>query len=286
MTAVTRFDFFGREIFLKREDQTGDELNGNKFRKLHSLLNGHCGNFSEIVSCGGTQSNAMLALAIAAQRLKIKFHYFTRTMPEWLQKNPIGNLKKALESEMEIFSVGNAADVCAEARSYTNNQMLFMPQGIAHHCAEEGLHQLAQELHSQVLHLHRPALFLAGGTNTTAYFLAQHLDPRITLFVIPVAEPKLRWPFDKPPVSKVQEINLPFSLPFGKPDARVLRMYHQLKDSGVEFDLLYDSPAWLALRHRVDSLRDYDWIYLHGGGLEGNPSMLQRYRYSGLISND
>jgi D-cysteine desulfhydrase len=60
----------GPEIYIKRDDQTGTEVSGNKIRKLEfsikEALDQGC---DTLITCGGPQSNHCRATAAAAARL-------------------------------------------------------------------------------------------------------------------------------------------------------------------------------------------------------------------------
>lgn len=80
---------------------------------------------------------------------------------------------------------------------------------------------------------------------------------------------------------------------FGEPSSEILRTYEELKDYGMNIDLLYGAPSWsILLRHWPEgegctfgsSLLDKrELMYIHSGGLEGVNSQLMRYRHKGLI---
>ena len=63
----------GPEVYIKRDDQTGSEIAGNKIRKLEfslqEALNRGC---DSVITCGGIQSNHCRATAAAAARLGLK----------------------------------------------------------------------------------------------------------------------------------------------------------------------------------------------------------------------
>lgn len=63
----------GPEIFIKRDDQTGTELSGNKVRKLeYSLKEALDEGCDYLITCGGIQSNHCRATAAAAVKLGMK----------------------------------------------------------------------------------------------------------------------------------------------------------------------------------------------------------------------
>jgi D-cysteine desulfhydrase len=63
----------GTKIWVKRDDQTGSELSGNKVRKLEYLMaEALAQNADHVITCGGEQSNHARATAMAAARLGLK----------------------------------------------------------------------------------------------------------------------------------------------------------------------------------------------------------------------
>lgn len=62
-------------IYIKRDDQTGFELSGNKIRKLdYVLYDAIEGGYDTIITCGGIQSNHARATAIASKKLGLNVH--------------------------------------------------------------------------------------------------------------------------------------------------------------------------------------------------------------------
>ena len=83
---------------------------------------------------------------------------------------------------------------------------------------------------------------------------------------------------------------------FAKPCKEHYQIWQKLKSQcQIEFDLLYAPRAWeMILDHwnHSSNIEKYDmWgsendthiIYIHSGGIEGNESQLQRYKYQGII---
>jgi D-cysteine desulfhydrase len=63
-------DYYGVKIYIKRDDQTGYELSGNKIRKLdYTLYDAVSRGCDTVITCGGIQSNHARATAIAAKKL-------------------------------------------------------------------------------------------------------------------------------------------------------------------------------------------------------------------------
>ena len=141
-----------------------------------------------LVSFGGPQSNAMLALARVAKAHGSTLTYHTTPIPAWLRAKPHGNLAAALELgcvrlvEHESVNEYAAAKAAAEGEAAPS----FVPQGGAMPEAEPGVAALARHIGSW--HYKRrvnaiPArlpgsgggldVVLPAGTGTTALFLAR-----------------------------------------------------------------------------------------------------------------
>ena len=112
---VTKHIICGKPIHIKRDDLLNVHgLSGNKARKYLKLLRDvvvdegtnipecynqyHQCHPYHLVSYGGIQSNSMLALSQIAQlNQKYNFTYFSRKIPRFLKKTPIGNYQRALQ---------------------------------------------------------------------------------------------------------------------------------------------------------------------------------------------
>ena len=63
----------GAHIYIKRDDQTGSELSGNKIRKLeYSIWEAISNDCDTLITCGGIQSNHARATAAAGIKLGLK----------------------------------------------------------------------------------------------------------------------------------------------------------------------------------------------------------------------
>lgn len=70
----------GTKIWVKRDDQTGSELSGNKVRKLEYLMaDATAQGATHVLTCGGEQSNHARATALAAAQLGLKSVLVLRT---------------------------------------------------------------------------------------------------------------------------------------------------------------------------------------------------------------
>jgi 1-aminocyclopropane-1-carboxylate deaminase len=110
-----------RLVYLKRDDQLrlpGSQISGNKARKMLALNDLTKEDFPTcLVSYGGPQSNAMLALAAIVRFQndnaglgtddpdRKRFVYYAKKLPKFLRSQPNGNLYRALSLGMELVEI-------------------------------------------------------------------------------------------------------------------------------------------------------------------------------------
>lgn len=86
-------DRIGSRIWMKRDDQTGAELMGNKVRKLEYLLaDALSEGATHVITCGGEQSNHARATAFAARQLGMASVLILRTDDPDRPPAPTGNI--------------------------------------------------------------------------------------------------------------------------------------------------------------------------------------------------
>lgn len=319
-TPLSPLSFRGRTIHVKRDDLlVHRSLRGSKLRKFHSLL---CPSVlpadSLVISYGGVQSNAMVALAELCAIRQLPFYYITRPIPAVLPESE-GNFANALNLGMVHLSipsedfrnklvdvdltaaVDTAKGVVAGAHLHALRvrKAVVVPQGGAWPLAEAGLRELASELREQIgalhlcgrLALHKPVLFLAAGTGTTAYYLAKHLGDSASVVAVPVSGDErylvrqmrrlATWEGGSAALPGILRPRLRGS--FADVRAEKLAIWREMGRAArtYEFDLVYAPKAWeevmLALQEGRLGKDDEDLIYYHSGGIEGNVSMLGKF---------
>lgn len=210
VSLITRTSFFGRPVFVKRDDllQLGrGRLNGNKARKLAWLEDYLHGRSSAdetdqlvVKSWGGAQSNSMVALARLCSAYDVAFEYYTHPIPKWLRSNPSGNYKAGLEYGMSIVEVARSEDLCEAvtgSHQGDDGRLLVVPQGGADARCADGFVPLALELLSFVGSENSSGqwrLIVESGTGATALFAAAALaantrgmtDHNIKVVAVPV----------------------------------------------------------------------------------------------------
>ncbi|MBL4774687.1 MAG: pyridoxal-phosphate dependent enzyme [Mariprofundus sp.] len=289
---VDRLLFQGHVFFVKRDDLIDPLWGGNKYRKLYALLQAPKDAYDSMVSYGGTQSNAMLAMAALCHQQGWAFHYTSKAVPKRLKSSPIGNLKLALDLGMQWHQVEHAdyAAAIAALRTHTDATNLLLPQGAADPIARHGIDQLAQEIKQwqHLQHIEKLHVVIPSGTGTTAYYLAMAM-PDVFVLTTPTVGDKtylmaqMQRLGEVPSNLKVLENANNYH--FAKPYAEFLSIYGALKQAGIEFDLIYACKMWHTLLQYMDEIEG-TVLYVHTGGLMGNASMLDRYRHQGMKLKD
>ena len=196
-----------RLCYVKRDDNLhlqGSNISGNKARKFLSLNNLPADEFPDaLVSYGGHQSNAMVALAaivssknaalvdrVGPTDRRKRFIYYTKPIPRYLRTNPNGNFLRATSLGMEIQTLpheeyrrlfgglhGGSAMAPADLDPPLAGRSLWVPQGGASGVAQDGADVLALEIVDFWASKNMPRLAVCcpGGTCTTALLLSQSI---------------------------------------------------------------------------------------------------------------
>ncbi|KAI9920895.1 hypothetical protein PsorP6_000964 [Peronosclerospora sorghi] len=271
---VTRVTFRGQHVHVKRDDVF--HLTGNKMRKLYYFVKQSDAFYTNahFYSYGGSQSNAMLALAQLAHARHVPFTYFSRSL-QLKEDDAKGNLSRAkslgmrhvqLEPETykKLIQRRHFASFVEETlRPCPGTRSLYVPQGAACPEAKVGVQVLANEINDYV-ETHWPdkhfSVVIPCGTGTTALYLAQYLQPETQLFAIPcvgdatyltqqfkqliIDDPSLDLHTAKMP----QLLHPKRKNRFGRLWWPLCDMYHEvLQETQVEIDLVYGAFAWHTL---------------------------------------
>lgn len=255
------------------------EFSGNKARKFAYFLENPPLHVKKIISYGSNQSNAMYSLSVLAKMLKIEFVYVCHHIPKTLSNFPCGNFKYALQNGMQIFTHQNPKEF---AKSLYDKRSLFIFEGGAMREASYGIKALAHEINTWTKG-ETYDIFLPSGTGTTALFLQCFTDLKV--FTCPCVGDKeyLKKQFfaleqDKNLHPKI--LTPPKKYHFGKPQKELFKIWQELlKETKIQFDLLYDPIGWLTL---LNNSFENPLIYIHQGGVLGNSSMQKRYEYKNL----
>jgi len=276
-TPISKFTLESREFLVKRDDLVDPFLAGNKFRKLYTLLQTPKEKYNKIISYGGTQSNAMLAIASMCKSKGWEFQYYSKPISATQENEGSGNYYFALELGMKHTQIANDEykDFIRSIHLNLDEKTFIVDQGGAVKEAKFGLEVLAKEILSQAPDA--KSLATPSGTGTTALFLAISLDSYKVYTTPCVGDVEY---LKTQMLSLVKELpkNLIILKPkkkyhFAKLYEEFYTMYKKTLDAGIEFDLLYSPSMWEALLEQTDE----KVLYIHSGGVTGNSSMLQRY---------
>ncbi|MDX8380585.1 MAG: 1-aminocyclopropane-1-carboxylate deaminase [Ghiorsea sp.] len=283
LSQVSLFHFQGYDFYVKRDELIDPLLSGNKYRKLYELIQTPSATYSTIISYGGIQSNAMLAIAALCQKKSWAFHYYCKPIQTRIQEKPDGNYKIALELGMKAFPTENYDSKITQLKN--EGKTLVIPQGGADALAKKGLEVLADEIKQwqQQVGIQSLSIVTPSGTGTTSYYLAKALPDYKVLTTATIGDND----YLKQQMLKLGNIpsNLELLEPerkyhFAKPYPEFLHTYQSLKDSGIEFDLIYAPKMWLTLLANMQNIHGAV-LYVHSGGLLGNLTMLARYQHKG-----
>ena len=265
-----------RTFFVKRDDLIDPFLAGNKYRKLYTLLQTSKEKYHTIISYGGTQSNAMLAIAAMCKEKAWEFIYYSKPITQTIKNQSFGNLYQAKKFGMKHIEIDyeNYREFIGSLRVGLYEKTFLIDQGGADILAKEGLNILAKEIRESNIGL--KSLATPSGTGTTALFLALAL-PEYIIYTTPCVGDVT---YLREQMQALHEIpkNLIILKPekkyhFAKPYKEYLNIYKKTLLTGIEFDLLYAPGMWKCLLEQTNE----EVTYIHSGGISGNESMLKRY---------
>jgi 1-aminocyclopropane-1-carboxylate deaminase/D-cysteine desulfhydrase-like pyridoxal-dependent ACC family enzyme len=276
-STISKINLDGRDFYVKRDDLIDLYLSGNKYRKLHTLLQTPKQNLKKIISYGGSQSNAMLAIARMCELKSWEFIYYTKPLSSKQKEENLGNFHLAKKLNMKHIEINQEQYKSFIASLDFNKEQdsFLIHQGGAIKEAKDGLEVLAQEILNSKIAV--KSLATPSGTGTTALFLALAL-PAFKVYTTPcVGDVE----YLKQQMSALYKIpnNLIIlkskkKYHFAKPYKEFLQIQKKLLKAGIEFDLLYAPSMWEALLEQTNETI----LYIHSGGVSGNESMLKRYR--------
>ncbi len=283
-TPVEQICFKGVTLYLKRDDLIHADFSGNKARKFHYYLENAFPSIEKLVSYGSSQSNAMYSMSVLAKMRGWEFEFTVDHLSAYLRENPHGNYAGSIKNGMQTH-VGRGAP------TPTHKNTLFIEEGGRQQEAEYGIKLLAQEITAwQEEHKVKALnIFLPSGTGTTALFLQKSLHgegvvgvEHPTVYTCPCVGDsaylkKQFFDLEKNVAYHPSILTLEKKHHFGKLYKENYKIWLELrKQTGVEFDLLYDPLGWRVML-ATPEIFDKPVMYIHQGGLLGNESMLPRY---------
>lgn len=271
---IEKINFNNQEYFIKRDDLLHSDFSGNKARKFYYYLINDFPNIKKVVSYGSSQSNAMYSLSVLCKIKNWQFDYYVDHTASFLKENPIGNYKYAIENGMNIIE--------GEIPKSFEKETLFISEGGAVIEASFGIEVLASEIKTWAKenNIKNLKIFLPSGTGTTALYLQKFLPFEVLTCACVGDDEYLKKQFDllekdnHPTIIKTNK-----KYHFGKLYKEFYEIHNELlKQTNIEFDLLYDSLGWLCMDDYLKTIKNNNHIlYIHQGGIIGNSSMKQRY---------
>ena len=285
LSLFQKISFENKDFIVMRDDLSHSIFSGNKARKLAYTLNNpdKYSQIQTIVSFGGNQSNFMLALSQLAKLKGWNFHYWIKPLPKFLKQNKNGNLKLALANGMQLFEITNPLNLESVKTNYQiENSLYFFDQGGRNADAEEGIAACALEINKycQINNINNYSVVIAAGTGTTALYFEKYLANKV--YTIPCVGSldylKEQFASIDAKLAHPKIISPNFKNSFGQLDIANYDIYLKLlRETKIEFDLLYDPIAWRTLLAKYHQLPK-PIIYIHCDGISGNQTMLARYR--------
>ncbi len=270
--------FQNQNFLVKRDDLLHSDFSGNKARKFHFFLNYEFPNIDTIISYGSNQSNAMYSMSVLAKLKGWKFIYYTNHLSSFLEQNPVGNYRYALQNGMEI----KIKDEIFQKKDFSEN-VVFVEEGGRQKKAEFGIKILANEIidYAQKEKIDNLKIFLPSGTGTTALFLQKNIPYPVYTCNCVGDEEYLKKQFfglEKDSTKHPQILSLGKKHHFGKLYGEFYDIWEKIKtETQIEFDLLYDPKGWLTLLNSNLKDENNTILYIHQGGIIGNESMILRY---------
>ena len=273
----------GPRIWVKRDDQTGTALMGNKVRKLEFCLGEALDRGArKVLTCGGLQSNHCRATAIACARLGLRCVVYLRT--DEREPAPDGNhlLDRIAGAEVRFVTPDEYRELGPTAEGY------WVPEGASNEVGMWGYLKAAMELRKKPF----DALFHAVGSGgTTAGLVAGAKIHRVKTPLVGVCvcddsdlfyakiegllrAARVRWPELPafPPVREAVEIVDGFvgeGYALNRPEEWAL-LREVAQTEGLLLDPVYTIKAMMGLRQAIRDGRfkkGQDVCFLHTGGV-------------------
>ena len=290
---VEKIKFNNFELFLKRDDLLDEDFSGNKARKFYYYLANDFKGITKVIGHGSPQANSLYSFSVLAKIKGWELDFYVDHIPSFIKSNPVGNYKASLVNGANIIAMDeidcniSAGDYIQEVVLAKEPTAVFVPEGGRCTQAEFGVKILAEEIiyWAKQKNKENVKIVLPSGTGTTALFLQKNLPEFEVLTCACVGgDEYLKKQFfelnsnekEHPTVLKTQK-----KYHFGKLYKEFYDMYNNLlKQTDIEFDLLYDPLGFLSLKKYLNEIKNKNLptiLYIHQGGLLGNITMIERY---------
>jgi 1-aminocyclopropane-1-carboxylate deaminase/D-cysteine desulfhydrase-like pyridoxal-dependent ACC family enzyme len=222
----------------------------------------------------------MYSLSVLAKMRGWRFEYYVDHISSFLEQNPHGNLKKALQNSMQIK--------VAKVPTEFDSNVLFVQEGGRIQESYYGISILSSEIAQwmQEQNINNLNIFLPSGTGTTALFMSKYFTTHrinatvYTTSCVGGSEYLKKQFYMLEAECKYHPVILEgeYKHHFGKLYKQEYEMWQKLlNQTNIEFDLLYDPYGWIVMMQHIQTLNSHPLLYIHQGGILGNESMLPRY---------
>lgn len=285
---VEKINFNGFELYVKRDDLLSHDFSGNKARKFLYFLEHDFPKVKKLVSYGSAQANSLYSLAVLAQQKRWQLDFYVNHIASYLKNNPVGNYKAALDLGANIIekkdAKGSIHEYVFQHIDSKDETLLFLEEGGRVKKAQYGIEKLAQEIiqWAKDKEIENLEVMLPSGTGTTALFLQKYLPFKVLTCPCVGDKEYLMSQFRhlEPNLQNYPTVLIPKKkYHFGKLYTEFYELYKMLKkETHIEFELLYDPLGFLTLQEYLKDKKEQSvTLYIHQGGVLGNPSMCERY---------
>ncbi len=291
----------GPSIYIKRDDQTGSEMSGNKIRKLEfamkEALDQNC---DYLITCGGIQSNHARATAAAAAKLGLGAYLVLRgNGDEPFDGNSF--LNKLLGADIEFISSddysNNRAEIMERVKSELEkkgHKAYIIPEGASNGIGAFGYYNAMEEIMAQEkeMGVHFDAIVLAvgsGGTYGGAFLANKMMKNDAIVYGVNVSANAEYFQDRIIEILKESNGYLQADIKVLKDEIRIIDgyvgrgyalsrqeeldfIYKLAKQEGLILDPVYTGKAMYGLVNEIQkgSFRDHENIlFIHTGGLFG-----------------
>jgi D-cysteine desulfhydrase len=291
----------GPAIYIKRDDQTGTEISGNKVRKLeYAVAEAINEGADTLITCGGLQSNHARATAAVAAKLGLNSCLVLRTdKPE----QPDGNhfLDKVLGAEIKFISREEYSSCRMEVMEQIKADLkgkgrkgYILPEGASNGIGTFGYYNAMEEILEQEkeLDVKFDAIVVAvgsGGTYAGLFYANKVLENAAEIIGLNVCDDA---DYFKEGITNILDESFGYTdekVEFSKEDINIIDGYvgegyalsrseelnfilELAKMEGIILDPVYTGKAMYGLANEIEkgAFKDFkNILFIHTGGLYG-----------------